>query len=78
MADELLVGKIHDLSDLELAVLICLVAKEHCIIDTEPDALDELVDELELVSVILHKQFDSSLISSIGSRKCFRFIPCRS
>jgi hypothetical protein len=49
MADEPLLGKIHDLSDLELAVLICLVAKEHCIIDTEPDALDELVEELELV-----------------------------
>jgi hypothetical protein len=49
MADESLIGKIHDLSDLELAVLICLVAKEHCIIDTEPDALDELVEELELV-----------------------------
>lgn len=50
MADDSLIGKIHDLSDLELAALICLVAKEHCIIDTVPDALDELVDELELVS----------------------------
>lgn len=49
MADESLIGKIHDLSDLELAALICLVAKEHCIIDTVPDSLDELVDELELV-----------------------------
>ncbi|CAG8956603.1 hypothetical protein HYFRA_00011914 [Hymenoscyphus fraxineus] len=50
MADDSLIGKIHDLSDLELAALICLVTKEHCIIDTEPDALDELVDELELVA----------------------------
>ncbi|CAG8981443.1 hypothetical protein HYALB_00013636 [Hymenoscyphus albidus] len=50
MADDFLIGKIHDLSDLELAALICLVAKEHCIIDTEPDALDELVEELELVA----------------------------
>lgn len=50
MADESFIGKIHDLSDLELAALICLVAKEHCIIDTVPDVLDELVDELELVS----------------------------
>jgi len=48
MADELL-EKVHDLSDVELAALICLVAKEHCIIDTEPDAIDELVQELELV-----------------------------
>ncbi|TVY71344.1 hypothetical protein LSUE1_G008451 [Lachnellula suecica] len=50
MADELLIDKIHDLSDLELATLICLVAQEHCIIDTEPDALDDLVQELELVA----------------------------
>jgi hypothetical protein len=49
MADESLIDKIHDLSDLELATLICLVAQEHCIIDTEPNALDELVQELELV-----------------------------
>ncbi|RDL39559.1 Uncharacterized protein BP5553_03899 [Venustampulla echinocandica] len=50
MANESLIDKIHDLSDLELAALICLVAKEHCIIDTEPDALDDLVEELELVT----------------------------
>ncbi|KAF4627401.1 hypothetical protein G7Y89_g10753 [Cudoniella acicularis] len=49
MADETLINKIHELSDLELAALICLVAKEHCIIDTEPVVIDELVQELELV-----------------------------
>ena len=50
MADNILLGKIHDLSDVELAALICLVSQEHCIIDTEPDSIDELVQELELVS----------------------------
>lgn len=50
MADEALLHKIHSLSDLELAALICLVAEEHCIIDTEPEALDDLVHELSLVS----------------------------
>lgn len=49
MAEESLINKVQDLSDLELATLICLVAQEHCIIDTEPDALDNLVQELELV-----------------------------
>lgn len=49
MADEIL-EKVHDLSDVELAALICLIAKEHCIIDTEPDSIDELVQELELVA----------------------------
>ncbi|KAL3423211.1 hypothetical protein PVAG01_04958 [Phlyctema vagabunda] len=50
MADETLLDKIHDLSDLELAALICLVAQEHCIIDTDPSVLDDLVQELELVA----------------------------
>ena len=49
MADETLLDKVHDLSDLELAALICLIAQEHCIIDTDPVAIDELVQELEQV-----------------------------
>jgi hypothetical protein len=50
MADEALLDKIQDLSDLELAVLLCLTAQEHCIIDTDPDTIDDLVHELQLVS----------------------------
>lgn len=50
MADEALLNKIQDLSDLELATLLCLTNKEHCIIDTHPGALDETVSELRLVS----------------------------
>lgn len=53
MADETLIEKVHELSDLELAALICLVAQEHCIIDTEPDAIDDLVQELQLVGIAL-------------------------
>jgi hypothetical protein len=53
MADETLIGRVHELSDLELATLICLVAQEHCIIDTDPVALDDLVQELELVRSML-------------------------
>jgi hypothetical protein len=52
MADEALLEKIQDLSDLELATLICLIAEEHCIIDTDPEILDELVQELELVTIL--------------------------
>jgi len=51
MADETLIDKVHELSDLELATLICLVAQEHCVIDTDPSGLDELVQELELVTL---------------------------
>jgi hypothetical protein len=53
MADKILLEKVQDLSDLELAVLLCLIAQEHCIIDTEPSALDDVVHELQLVSEIL-------------------------
>lgn len=49
MAEESLISKVQNLSDLELATLICLVAQEHCIIDTDPSVLDDLVQELELV-----------------------------
>ena len=45
------IDKIHELSDLELATLLCLVANEHCIISTDRDVLDELEQELQLVSV---------------------------
>lgn len=50
MADEELLAKIHGLGDLDLAALLCLTSREHCIISTEPEALDDLVQELQLVS----------------------------
>lgn len=49
MADEELLSKIHGLGDLDLAALLCLTSREHCIISTEPEALDDLVQELQLV-----------------------------
>jgi hypothetical protein len=49
MADEELLSKIHGLGDLDLAALLCLINREHCIISTEPEALDDLVEELQLV-----------------------------
>jgi hypothetical protein len=50
MAEEALLEKVHNLSDLELAALLCLANQEHCIIDTVPGAVDDLVHELRLVS----------------------------
>lgn len=49
MADQTLLNKVHELSDLELATLICFIAQEHCIIDANHDSIDELAQELELV-----------------------------
>ncbi|KAL0944036.1 ATPase associated with various cellular activities AAA 3 protein [Colletotrichum truncatum] len=51
MADEDdLLAKVYGLSDLELAALLCLVNREHCIVSTPPVALGELVEELQLIA----------------------------
>ena len=50
MADEALLRKVHRLGDLELAALLCLVAREHCLVSTPADRLDELIEELSLVA----------------------------
>ena len=41
MADEDLLRRIHELEDLDLAALLCLISREHCIVSTEPAELDE-------------------------------------
>ncbi|SPO00667.1 uncharacterized protein DNG_03415 [Cephalotrichum gorgonifer] len=50
MADEDLFGKAQGLSDLELAFLLCLMSREHCIISSIPSALDDLVQELQFIA----------------------------
>ncbi|OBT87919.1 hypothetical protein VE02_02643 [Pseudogymnoascus sp. 03VT05] len=50
MAEEALLDKISNLSDLELAALLCLTNEEHCIIDTDPDSVQDLVHELRLIA----------------------------
>lgn len=42
-------AKVRGLTDLELAVLLCLVGREHGLVSTPPRALDALVAELRLV-----------------------------
>ncbi|UKZ72857.1 hypothetical protein TrVFT333_000494 [Trichoderma virens FT-333] len=58
MADDDLLEKVHSLSDLELAVLLCLVNREHVLISTPPAAIDDLVQELQL-SPIRRRQLPS-------------------
>ncbi|KAI5921400.1 hypothetical protein F4810DRAFT_678853 [Camillea tinctor] len=48
--DEELLRKVQDLGDLDLAALLCLISREHCIVSTEPPSLDDLVAELQLVA----------------------------
>ena len=42
-------SKIHELGDLELAVLVCLVAQQHCIFSTNAESNRELQHELRLL-----------------------------
>ena len=44
-----LVERVQELTDLELAMLLSLVAGQHCIITAEQDDLDSLEQELCLV-----------------------------
>jgi hypothetical protein len=44
-----LAEKIQYLSDIELAVLVCLVADQHCIIKIQRNLLDAVARELRLV-----------------------------
>ncbi|KAF5019713.1 hypothetical protein F66182_8282 [Fusarium sp. NRRL 66182] len=50
MADDSLLDKVHALSDLELALLLCLISREHCLVSTPSDAIDDLIQELQLVA----------------------------
>ncbi|KAL7955319.1 hypothetical protein V8C34DRAFT_292006 [Trichoderma compactum] len=50
MADDDLLEKVHSLSDLELAILLCLVNREHVLLSTPPAAIDDLVQELQLIA----------------------------
>lgn len=52
MSIEALLSQVHGLSDLELASLLCLVAKEHCLFETAETSLNETAQELSLVGFL--------------------------
>ncbi|KAF1921295.1 hypothetical protein BDU57DRAFT_435431 [Ampelomyces quisqualis] len=49
-SDDQIAIKVQALSDLELAVLICLVAEQHCIIETERSLIIDVEKELRLIA----------------------------
>lgn len=61
MDGEHIADLVHQLNDVELAVLLSLVARKHCILTTEPECLDLLRQQIELVSVHL-KSWGASLM----------------
>jgi adenylate kinase len=44
--------KVQALSDIELAVLLCLVVDQHCIIETDATFVNGLEQELRIVSLL--------------------------
>lgn len=51
MDHDAVADKVHSLSNLELAALLCLVAEQHCIVEADPSQLDAVAQELQVVSV---------------------------
>lgn len=49
MEESSLIERIQELTDLELALLLSLVADEHCVIRSEEESIDLLDQELQLV-----------------------------
>lgn len=49
MDDTRLEEFVRQLSDLEVALFLSLVAREHCLIETTGDLIDDLAKELALV-----------------------------
>ncbi len=48
-ATQAFLDQVDDLTDLELAVLLSLIAQHHCIVETSDHLLDDLASELALV-----------------------------
>lgn len=48
--DPRLLQQLHELNDIELAALLSLIAREHCLISTPTDAVDDLTEELRLIA----------------------------
>lgn len=46
---------VHDLTDLELAVLLSLIAQQHCLITTDEDLINDLSSELALIASEIYK-----------------------
>jgi len=59
---------VPELSDLELATLVCLIANEHCIIRADAEDLDRVQNELELIATNTFGFRHATLMCSQDSR----------
>lgn len=61
--EDKLAQKVQALSDLELGVLISLVADQHCIIEAENSLINDIGQELQLVMCTFLEMVDGILIA---------------
>lgn len=50
-ASDRIADKVQALGDIELAVLLCLIADQHGIVETDKQSLDALDQEIRLVRI---------------------------
>ena len=62
-----LLDHVEDLTDLELAVLLSLVAQHHCLITSTDHLLDDLASELALVRIPLKHTKTQLMLGQIVS-----------
>lgn len=72
----MLLEKLHELTDVELAILTSLVAGQHCLIWTEGEVLSELEEELELVRSTTTMPASRPLRKYTDFRQCLQALPC--
>ena len=70
-----IISKAQEMGDIELAVLLSLMASEHCMISTESGAKNDLIKEVESVCVAFLKLVNSLLI--VGYRFVDSSLICR-
>ena len=51
MAESTLEDLVQQLYDVEVALFLCLAAREHCLIETTGDSIHDLANDLALVHI---------------------------
>ena len=69
MEDEELTHRAHKLTDIELALLLSLVARQHCLLETDKKHIDNLEAEIQLVRKALSPVLTSQAYRLPGRKK---------
>jgi hypothetical protein len=64
MDDSSIADIARQLSDLEVALFLCLVAREHCLIETTSHCINDLAKELALVCIYVYGRLKYLLMNT--------------